>query len=203
MVSSRAYPDLERKKGGPDNWVEKAGGLPDFIERIAKHLHYEEGFTISHAIAAAVNRCKELCAKGNTKACTAVAQWEKKKKSVKLSDTQLCEYYELVFQPATKTSRFDETKHVRSPLNGQFSDKFSPTELLAARRVVEANIANLAVGQTYNLPANVGWVQRTAGGYVIQGPAGVRFVTKILSEAIVAAANLIAGKIREVGEPKK
>ena len=109
----------------------------------------------------------------------------------------------MVFQPSTQTSRFDETKHVRSPLNGQFSNKFSPTQLLAARRVVEANIANLGVGQTYNLPANVGWVQRTTGGYIVQGPAGVRVVTKVLSEAIVAAANLIAGKIKEVGEVKK
>lgn len=38
MVSSRIYPDLERSPGKSDNWVERAGGLPDYIERIAKHL---------------------------------------------------------------------------------------------------------------------------------------------------------------------
>jgi hypothetical protein len=30
---------LERKPGGPDNWIERQGGLPNYIERIAVHLH--------------------------------------------------------------------------------------------------------------------------------------------------------------------
>lgn len=212
MVSSRSYPSLERKSGGPDNWVEAVGGLPDFIERVAKHLHYEEGMTISRAIATAVSQCKKNCAKGNEKACKAIAQWEAKKarsraksgSKVKLTDlefaVQIEKAIELVFAPSTQTSRFDETKHVRSPLNGQFSEKFSPAEILAVRRVIEGNITNLAVGQTYNLPGNVGWVQRTAGGYVVQGPAGMRIVTNILSDAIVAAAKIVAGKIQEVKE---
>ena len=84
-VSSRAYPGLDRSP--KENWVDKAGGLPSYIERIAKHLHYEKGFTISHAIATGVNTVKKWCAggKGNTtaatkaKACAAVAEWEAKK----------------------------------------------------------------------------------------------------------------------------
>lgn len=93
MPSSRSFPDLERKPGGPDNWVEAAGGLPSYIERIAKHLHYEQGMTISRAIATAVNVVKKMCASGDTnfpgaqqvnaksraQACAAVAEWERKK----------------------------------------------------------------------------------------------------------------------------
>lgn len=105
MVSSRAYPSLERKPGGPDNWVEKAGGLPSYIERIAKHLHYEEGMTISRAIAVAVNTVKRwarggtvtkhgttqrITAKTQALAAKAVAEWEAKKKagSLNLTDTE-------------------------------------------------------------------------------------------------------------------
>lgn len=96
MVSSRAYPGLERKPGGPDNWVEQTKGLPSYIERIAKHLHYERGFTISHAIATAVNTVKRWARKGGVvkygdphnmhvttitaaQAAKAVAEWEAKK----------------------------------------------------------------------------------------------------------------------------
>lgn len=96
MVSSKAYPGLERKPGGPDNWVEAAGGLPKYIERIAKHLHYERGMTISHAIATAVNTVKRWARKGSVvkyndpnnkhvttitaaQAAKAVAEWEAKK----------------------------------------------------------------------------------------------------------------------------
>lgn len=95
-VSSRAYPDLERKPG-KQNWVDRAGGLPSYIERIAKHLHYEKGMTISHAIATAVNTVKRWCqggtvsstsgptksqnvsAKTKALACKAVAQWNAKR----------------------------------------------------------------------------------------------------------------------------
>jgi hypothetical protein len=102
MVSSRAYPGLERKPGGPDNWVEAAGGLPDYIERIAKHLHYEKGMTISHAIATAVNTVKRWARGGKVakygdphmkrvspktiaQAAAAVAAWEAKKRAGSLA----------------------------------------------------------------------------------------------------------------------
>lgn len=94
LVSSRVYPGLERSPGNNDNWVERAGGLPSYIERIAKHLHYEQGMPISRAIAVAVNTVKRW-AKGGTvtahgttkritpatqaKAAKAVAEWEAKK----------------------------------------------------------------------------------------------------------------------------
>ena len=96
-VSSRVYPDLERAPGKADNWVEKAGGLPDYIERIAKHLHYEKGKAIGHSIAIAVNQVKRWCSGGTVsstkgptksqnvsaatkaKACKAVAEWNAKR----------------------------------------------------------------------------------------------------------------------------
>jgi hypothetical protein len=100
LVDSHVYPGLERKPGGPDNWVEAAGGLPDYIERIAKHLHYEKGMTISRAIAVAVNTVKRWAAggtvteHGTTKRITpktqalaakALASWEAKKKAGSLA----------------------------------------------------------------------------------------------------------------------
>lgn len=105
MVTSRVYPSLERKPGGPDNWVERAGGLPSYIERIAKHLHYEQGFSISRAIASAVNTVKRwaaggtVTAYGTTKRITpktqalaakAVAEWTAKKAAgkINLSDVE-------------------------------------------------------------------------------------------------------------------
>jgi hypothetical protein len=90
-VKSSAYPGLDRSP--KKNWVDKAGGLPKYIERIAKHLHYEKGMDIGHAIAMAVNVVKKMCAAGDTnfpgkqnvnagsraEACAAVKQWESKK----------------------------------------------------------------------------------------------------------------------------
>lgn len=93
LVKSDAYPDLERVPG-KQNWVDKAGGLPSYIERIAKHLHYEQGMEISRAIAVAVNTVKRWAAGGTVTehgttrhispktqalAAKAVAEWEAKK----------------------------------------------------------------------------------------------------------------------------
>lgn len=81
--SSRSHPGLERKKGDNDNWVERAGGLPSYIERIAKHIHHDSGLSISHSIAAAVNQVKKWAAAGKPEAIKALAEWERKKASTK------------------------------------------------------------------------------------------------------------------------
>ena len=74
--------------------MEKKGGLPDYIDRIAVHLH-GKGMPISQAIAVAVNAVKKACATGDlnfpgmqnenagsrAEACAAVAQWEALKAS--------------------------------------------------------------------------------------------------------------------------
>jgi hypothetical protein len=224
MVSSRVYPGLERKPGGPDNWVEKVGGLPSFIERIAKHLHYEEGMSISHAIATAVSQCKKNCAKGNVKACKAIVQWEAKKARTRVSATEVedrkltdFEFAEIISDlgysrldfiqraPGASGSNraFDESKYLRNPANGKFSSKFTPAELIAARRLVEGDITNLAIGQAVAFPGDAGWVKRSEAGYLIQGPAGIRVAVRTLSEAIEAAANIIAGKLSRISEPTR
>jgi hypothetical protein len=80
------------------NWVEKHGGLPTYINSVATALlrdHPEWG--ISRVIATAVNWAKKACATGKAfggkvtvskavqaAACTAVAQWEKKKAEASL-----------------------------------------------------------------------------------------------------------------------
>jgi hypothetical protein len=74
------------------NWVQKAGGLPSYIKRIAKHL-VDKGMDQSRAIATAVNAAKKMCSTGDlnfpgsqqvnpgskAEACAAVADWERKK----------------------------------------------------------------------------------------------------------------------------
>lgn len=81
MVKSSAYPDLDRSP--KKNWVEKAGGLPNYIERIAKHIHYEGGKDISTAISMAISQVKRwaaggggVSAKTQALAAKALAQWE-------------------------------------------------------------------------------------------------------------------------------
>lgn len=211
--SSKIHPDLERKPGGPDNWVEKVGGLPNYIKRIAKHIHSDSGLSISHAIAAAVERVKVLAAKGNAQAIAALAQWEAKKKaSHALSEEEVDNIFDLALLKQTrriaystygnsvsakgtgvKGASYDENKHSRTS-GGQFADKLNPSELIAAKRQIEGNITNLRVGDTFNLPGKVGWVKRTTGGYFIQGNGGFTASVRTLSEAITAAASLLTKK---------
>jgi hypothetical protein len=96
------------------------------------------------------------------------------------------------------TGQFDERKHVRNPVDGKFAEKFTSSQLLAARRVVEAAITNLRVGETIELPNKMGYVTRTEGGYMVRGPAGFVVSTRSLSEAIGAASSIIAGKMKVV-----
>lgn len=74
------------------NWVERAGGLPQYIRRIAEHLH-GQGMSVSRSIAVAVNTVKRwarggparkggpghVTAKTMAEAAAAVADWERKK----------------------------------------------------------------------------------------------------------------------------
>lgn len=221
--SSKIHPTLERKPGGPDNWVEQEGGLPDFIERIAKHIFYDNPgkYTRSHAIAAAVERVKVLAAKGNAKAIAALAQWTAKRASAKAKPNkgsknfavEVSNAIDLAGQSRSSsgirsakagsgavtgraTGQFDERKHNRSPLDGKFAEKLSSSQLLAARRVVEGAIVNLRVGETVELPMKLGYVTRTEGGYMVRGPAGFVVSTRNVTEAIAAAASIIGGKMK-------
>ena len=70
------------RKPGESNWIDKAGGLPSYIERIARHLSSERGMTVSHAIAAAIEVCRKWSADPKVSSATraqataALAQWE-------------------------------------------------------------------------------------------------------------------------------
>jgi len=73
------------------SWVSQQGGLPPYIERIARHLETERGMDRSRAIATAVNTAKRMASNpdgsfwpgvqgvnvgSRREAATAVAQWE-------------------------------------------------------------------------------------------------------------------------------
>lgn len=73
------------KVPGDQNWVDKAGGLPEYICQVAKAL-VRGGKSVSVAISIAVSRCKVWAAGGGgvnpdtrAKAAAAIAQWEAKK----------------------------------------------------------------------------------------------------------------------------
>lgn len=212
MPSSRASLDKSPNK----NWVEESGGLPPKVRARARALRKANpGWTLSHAIAVAISQYKK---EGNA---GVIAQWEGTKarnkarmankgakKLTELDHINLCaelmreeDAIELAGPRAPRV--FDETKHIRSPLDGKFGEKFSASQILAARRVIEAGIVGLAVGEIFKLPGNVGWVKRDAGGFVVQGPAGIREVTRNASDAVMLAAKILAGKISEVGEPQR
>lgn len=82
MPDSEHVPSSGRKDA---NWVSKTGGLPEYINRIAKDL-MDKGMSESHAIATAVNTVKKW-ARGEggvkpdtrAKAAAALADWERKK----------------------------------------------------------------------------------------------------------------------------
>lgn len=76
--SSRIHPPVPNKPG-VSNWVEKHGGLPRYIERVAKHIIADSGYPVSRAIAAAISQTKKRAAKGNAQAAAAIAQWSRMK----------------------------------------------------------------------------------------------------------------------------
>lgn len=83
---------LDEKPGS--NWVQSAGGLPDYICRIARAIK-KSGKSTSQAIAIAVSRVKKWAAGGDdvdadtrAKAAKAVAEWEKLKGKSKAKDVK-------------------------------------------------------------------------------------------------------------------
>lgn len=80
LIVAFAGCSLDEKPGS--NWVEKSGGLPDFICRIAKAIK-RTGKSTSQAIAIAVSRVKKWATGAGVdkdtqaKAAAAVAEWEK------------------------------------------------------------------------------------------------------------------------------
>lgn len=104
---ARGVPALHPERKGQlnrspkKNWVEKAGGLPTYINSLATGIKRSNpGWPLSRVIATAVNMAKKMCATGRTfggkakvspaiqaAACAAVAAWEKKKAGARVSMT--------------------------------------------------------------------------------------------------------------------
>jgi len=69
------------------NWVEDAGGLPEYICEVARAIERQGGHDLDSAIPIAVSRIKVWAtgkgvnAKTQAKAAAALAEWEKKKAS--------------------------------------------------------------------------------------------------------------------------
>lgn len=162
-VSSRVYPGLDRSP--KKNWVDRAGGLPSYIERIAKHIHYEGGKSISNAIAAAVNTVKRWCAGGSvtkkgastanvtakTKAlaCKAVAQWEAKKARSKTEES----VWDVIERLELQGERLsvEEERAVGRRAAAQAVEAAAVLEvLLPSEEIEEANIAD-AMGRAFNV----------------------------------------------------
>lgn len=157
MTTSRAYPTLDRSP--KKNWVDQVGGLPSYIERIAKHLHYEKGKSIGHAIAIAVNVVKKMCATGDinfpgvqqvnagshAEACKAVAEWEAKKARArvskrlgkqKISDK---DYIEKVLGLSTKEISDEEFDELASELDEENADTDGDTEFEAVAEIAKVD----------------------------------------------------------------
>lgn len=77
---------LERKAGGPDNWLEKVGGLDPYLEEVANAIHTKRGKTISNAIQIAWGMIRKWATGGGdvnpdtrAKAAAAVQNMEAKR----------------------------------------------------------------------------------------------------------------------------
>lgn len=103
--SSSSHPDVPNQ-AGKTNWVEKAGGLPPYIRRIARHLMADAGMSTSQAIATAVNTVKrwargggDVTAATQAKAAKALAEWNAKKAAGRgLSRAEMIEAIELAWK---------------------------------------------------------------------------------------------------------
>lgn len=123
------------------NWVERGGGLPNYICKIAKAV-MKSGKSKSSAIAIAVSRVKKWAAGGDdvdadtrAKAAKAVAQWEalkaksKSKKIVKATREDGSEYLQLSNVGSFNTDIVrktwnDEQEEKRRALRHELGDRY-------------------------------------------------------------------------------
>lgn len=81
-----------------ENWVERGGGLPPYVRKLARAI-MKTGKSKSQAIAIAISRIKKWAAGGDdvdadtkAKAAAALAKWEKLKSSNKAGQVKLSKY---------------------------------------------------------------------------------------------------------------
>ncbi len=91
LIVAFAGCSLDEKPGS--NWVQKEGGLPEYICQVDRAIK-RSGKSTSQAIAIAVSRIKKWAAgvgvdkDTQAKAAKALAQWEKKKASAKADNVK-------------------------------------------------------------------------------------------------------------------
>lgn len=79
------YPSLKRTPER-DSWVENVGGLPKYIDEIARSIKARRGVTTSQAVQLAIGAVRRWARGGDNvnadtraKATAALADWERKK----------------------------------------------------------------------------------------------------------------------------
>lgn len=131
------------------NWVEKEGGLPEYICRIAKAIK-RSGRPTSQAIAIAVSRVKKWAAGGDdvtvktrAKAAAALAQWEKikaKAKADNLVSASNSDHFELTFNEMMGMDHLSISDSALE-LAAQFEDCSSTSPLLKLSREYKDYVA--------------------------------------------------------------
>lgn len=211
-VDSRSLPDIPNKPN-KTNWVEKAGGLPKYIERVAKHLRSEKGYTTSRAIATAVNHAKKMCssgrafggkvkvsAKAQAVACAAVADWEKKKGKAKLTEAE--ELVEaaaasgdvvwLTLEESVALHEEMELHEAAHPLTVSFDPALHPRNRMGQFRDVLGALQRASRGAEVNLPGGVS-VRRRSGEKLSVYQGGKKIKTGGGLDEIARKALTLAG----------
>lgn len=107
-----------------ENWVERGGGLPPYVRKLARAI-MKTGKSKSQAIAIAISRIKKWAAGGDgvdadtkAKAAAALAKWEKLKASNKAGSLKLSSYPdEGQYLMLSQTKSFNTSK-VRTAYEG-------------------------------------------------------------------------------------
>ena len=142
------------ERGGRQNWVDKAGGLPKMVRAVA-HALIRKGRDESSAIAIAVATIKKWAAGGDNvnpktraKAQAALAEWERKKKAGRKEiDLDLFGWDPALDAEARAAAAFREEKSLR--LGGTFEERMDLLRGALHRTFVRAETVALEIDGTY------------------------------------------------------
>lgn len=146
------------------NWVEKRGGLPKYVVRIAKHL-IAKGFSKSHAIATAINVVKKMAASGDLnwpgkqnvnaksrgEAVGAVGRWESMKNMAEEMATE--GLVEMARSEGTARNKIGGFDPIRSTASPKFKKPGTPPGVIPStnptvRSPRGSSIVNVGMGMT-------------------------------------------------------
>lgn len=142
------------------NWVEKDGGLPNYICRIARAINRGKGHSVSESIAIAVSRAKDWAGGGSkvtaptrAKAAGAVAEWEALKArahaghAVKATNARGEQYIMLTNIPSFNTEIVQQAWNARQEAAAtarRLAAKEAPNEKAANELVSDAVMSDYA-----------------------------------------------------------